>query len=339
MAQFLTDKYLKYRDALRGGPVAPDVRCEQCGYSLRGLRYGGACPECGTPILYRRDPNLPFEEMPLDLIKRFRTSAWAACFTLAGLVALQLGGPVVLSAVRVGGLPFVPRLAFTSVMFAVAAAWMAAVWALTPALETPQATRRGLSPQSRLRRTARWLQVGWVLYAGIEVLLALLGPANSPPVLGLAGILASLMGTVGIAAFALWLARFADWMGNRFAEGALQMAGFGAAMGVLLLLTAPVIKLAAGGLTIVLLPLVLVLAVLLLILFLAAFPAGLFSLSRSVGWSVVHARARARRDREMHERMVPRPPSVPETGEPIEPDPVPRRGRPSSGGAGTEDDP
>ena len=339
MAQFLTDKYLKYRNALRGGPVAPDVRCEQCGYSLRGLRYGGACPECGAPIRYRRDPNLPFEEMPLDLIKRFRTGAWAACFTLAGLVALLLGGPAVLSMVRVGGPPFVPRLASAAVMFAVAAAWMAAVWALTPALETPQATRRGLSPQSRLRWAARWLQVGWVLYAAIGVLLALLGPAISPPGLGLAGILARLAGTVGIAAFALWLARFADWMGNRFAEGALQMAGFGAAMGVLLLLTVPVIGLAAGGLTIVLLPLVLALVVLLLILFLAAFPAGLFSLSRSMGWSVVHARARARRDREIRERMVSRPPPLPGTGEPIQPDPVPPRGRTQSGGAGTEGDP
>ena len=56
MAQFFTDKYLKYRAALERRPVEDDRQCDQCGYNLRGLRFGGRCPECGTTIRYRRDP-------------------------------------------------------------------------------------------------------------------------------------------------------------------------------------------------------------------------------------------------------------------------------------------
>ena len=41
MAQFFTDKYLKYRAALQGRAIDTDKPCDQCEYNLRGLRYGG----------------------------------------------------------------------------------------------------------------------------------------------------------------------------------------------------------------------------------------------------------------------------------------------------------
>src|SRR3954447_19578537 len=42
-------------------PVASDVLCESCGYTLNGLPEGGNCPECGQPIVRstvedRREP-------------------------------------------------------------------------------------------------------------------------------------------------------------------------------------------------------------------------------------------------------------------------------------------
>jgi hypothetical protein len=55
----------------RGGTVAGSMPCLECGYELRGLPYGGRCPECGTsyadltpfPIL----SNPVKDETPIDL--------------------------------------------------------------------------------------------------------------------------------------------------------------------------------------------------------------------------------------------------------------------------------
>ena len=90
MSQFLTDKYLKYRAALRGLPIEKDKPCDFCAYNLYGLRFGGRCPECGTPITYRRFRELVFHEMPLPLIRRFRLSAWMATIAVAGWFVLLI---------------------------------------------------------------------------------------------------------------------------------------------------------------------------------------------------------------------------------------------------------
>ena len=44
-----------------GRTIDDDRACGECGYSLKGLRYGGTCPECGTPITIsrkRREPEM-----------------------------------------------------------------------------------------------------------------------------------------------------------------------------------------------------------------------------------------------------------------------------------------
>src|SRR3954471_9644603 len=30
--------------------VTSDLNCRRCGYNLRGLTYGGRCPECNVPV-------------------------------------------------------------------------------------------------------------------------------------------------------------------------------------------------------------------------------------------------------------------------------------------------
>ena len=125
MGQFLSNKYLKYRAAMKGGPVSGDLPCDQCSYNLRGLRFGGACPECGTPITLRGDGDLPFHDMPLPVLKRFRASAWAATFSMLGFILL---------------LVFYNKLASTLIpvrllLLALIIFWLFAVWRLTPAIE------------------------------------------------------------------------------------------------------------------------------------------------------------------------------------------------------------
>jgi predicted Zn-ribbon and HTH transcriptional regulator len=58
----------------RGGTVAGSTPCLACGYELRGLPYGGRCPECGesyadrTPIPIRATPERrPEDDEPLSL--------------------------------------------------------------------------------------------------------------------------------------------------------------------------------------------------------------------------------------------------------------------------------
>ena len=50
MSGFLSSKYLKYQQALFRERIEEDLHCVKCGYNVRGLTYGRACPECSAPI-------------------------------------------------------------------------------------------------------------------------------------------------------------------------------------------------------------------------------------------------------------------------------------------------
>jgi hypothetical protein len=298
MSKYLTDKYLKYTAALRGEPIDQDKPCEYCGYNLRGLAYGKACPECGTPIRYRREPDLPFYEMPLPLIKGFRLSCWMAILAFLGIVACWLipglgGGPVI-----------GPVL-----MLVVVGLWLTAVWRLTQPLNVPQAVAHGLSPRSRLRNAARWLQPGWALAAGsLAANQAQAALAFPTPLFDSLFVVGVLIGIVGIAALALFLARFANWVRDEFAARAFTTAVWGWVFLTPLLLLVPVIQVTIGPFVLFLVPVLIVAIIVLVLVTVAAFPVGLYSLSRSVDWSVTHAMDRTDRDRRLHERLAPRPP-------------------------------
>ncbi len=305
MGQFLTDKYLKYRAALRGLPIPDDKPCEYCGYNLRGLRYSMVCPECGTPIRYRRHADLPFQELPLPLIKGFRASCWMATVAIAGLPGLWLTWVL-----------YIRTYVGFALVLVVLALWLTAAWRLTRALDLPQAIAHGLSARSWLRNAARWLQVGWAVAAGAELARWLpVGAGLATPLNGLVlcGILA---GMVGLGAMAIFLARFAEWVGAEFAARAFRFAVWGTViMGVAAMLV-PAIILPIGGLTFFFFPLIMV-PIAILAAAIGAFPVGLFALSRSVDWSAFHARDQAARDRRLHERLVtprsshsPLPPST-----------------------------
>jgi hypothetical protein len=303
MSKFFTDKYLKYTAALRGAPVEGDRQCEYCGYNLRGLRYGKVCPECGTPIRYRRDPDLAFHEMPLPLIKGFRLSCWMAIVAIVAIPAVLITGTGIAGSTL--GL---------ALMALIVGLWLAAVWRLTQPLDLPQAVAYGFSPRSRLRHAARWLQFGWAVAVGSGAANQAQGALAFPtPVFDSLAVVGVLVGVVGIGALALFLARFAAWVRNEFAAKAFTAAVWGAVLLGPLLLLLPVVRVTFGPLVVFVLPMILVVIVVLMIVSIAAFPAGLYSLSRSVDWSVVHALDRTDRDRRLHERLAPRPPPRPES--------------------------
>jgi len=308
MGQFLSNKYLKYRNAMTGGPVSGDLLCDQCSYNLRGLRFGGACPECGTPITLRKEGDLPFHEMPLPVIKRFRASAWAATLSMLAFFSLLVfSNKLASSQVPVGLL-----------MLAMITLWLLAVWRLTPALDLPQAARYGFSQKSKLRFAARWFQFGWVLTA-LAVYFFIAGVRsgflwNFSVISFYGGIAVGLLGLVSLCFF---MARFADWVGAEFAEKAFKFTIWGNVIAIPLAIIIPRLIFGTGVFMIVLVPLFVVPIAILLLASIMAFPLGLLSLSRSVDWSIVHSRARAAKARALREKMAPRPAPLPEPPEQI----------------------
>lgn len=309
MGQFLSNKYLKYRAAMKGGPVSGDLPCDQCSYNLRGLRFGGACPECGTPITLRGDGDLAFHDMPLPVIKRFRASAWAATFSMLGFILL---------------LVFYNKLASTLIpvrllLLALIILWLFAVWRLTPAIELAQAARYGFSQESKLRFVARWFQFGWV-FTALAVYFVVSGVRSGffwyiSLFCFFGGIAIGLIGLVGLC---LFLARFADWVRDEFAEMLFKLAVWGNLLAIPLTIFLSNIIFSMGPFTIILASLFLLPIVILLLASLLAFPLGLLSLSRSVDWSIVHSKEKAAKDRALREKMAPRPAPLPETPEQIE---------------------
>ncbi len=298
MAQFLTDKYLKYRAALDRRPIEGDRQCDQCGYNVKGLTFGGRCPECGTPIRYRRDPTFWFDELPLTLIRRFRRSCLLATVTLFGMMALA---SVRFQAATPGS---------GTALLAGIGLWVYAAWRLTEPFDHPRAASRGLGHLSRLRRAARWLQLAWLVVAGA---VAVAATPQGMPLLWATG----LLGLAGLVCLVLYLGRIASWVRDDFAEKAFDLSVFGTVLGSGLSLIITGLGFALGGFAINFVPFMLVLSLGLTVASLLAFPVGLLSLSRSVRWSARHARARQERSDEVAQRMAPRPDPTPASTVPI----------------------
>ncbi len=298
MAQFLTDKYLKYRAALERRPIEDDRQCDQCGYNVKGLKFGGRCPECGTPIRYRRDPTLWFDELPLTLIRRFQRSCLLATVTLFGMMALAV---VRLQAASPGS---------GTALLAGIGLWVYAAWRLTVPFDHPRAASLGLGRLSRLRRAARLLQLAWLFFAGA---VAVAAASKWLSLFWAAGP----VGVAGLVCLVLYLGRIASWVRDDFAEKAFDLSVFGTVLGAGLSLIIPGLGLAMGGFAINFVPFMLVFSLGLTVVSLLAFPVGLLSLSRSVGWSARHARARQVRSGEVAQRMAPRPDPTPACTDPI----------------------
>lgn len=160
MSAFNTEKFYRYRGLTRGGSggppgkggavtgdtIAEDKACPGCGYNLRGLPYGGKCPECARPILVSRPGAFDITEVPRSLINRLRWGvrialvAWVGMmlFLLLAYIDLLYAGAPVILALGVG-------------------ATLAAAWLCTPAIpgfddpneaawRSPRALTRMLAP-------------------------------------------------------------------------------------------------------------------------------------------------------------------------------------------------
>jgi hypothetical protein len=171
MSRWLSPRLVELRSLQATGPIDRDVYCFSCGYNVRGLNYGRACPECGSTIspasarvggvLAGSDRQRRQWETGLGLGVLCLTVVIVArvlLFAISPFVGTGLRGPYVV----VG--------AITAVL------WVRAAWLMTP----PELD--DVWPERRtLRGTARRLQWLWlVAYTALlaEHFLAATGPVG-----------------------------------------------------------------------------------------------------------------------------------------------------------------
>lgn len=222
--------------AIHGRVVLGDRPCPNCEYNLVGLRTGGLCPECGTPIRVsqRRDGNMG-DAPPAFL----RAQALAAWMVVAGAGGVLLGvcGAVLLSALGKSMIgPCVLGIG----------AGGALAWGVGQ-LSRPRWVPPGAGVDTKREwRAARWMArlavCAWpvafllLMFAGLRP-GAPLSPV--PAVYVVSGGIAFLLGSFGLLVVPAYAALLADWATDSDLAARLKV-------GMVTLLVTPIFLLLAG---------------------------------------------------------------------------------------------
>ncbi len=125
------------------GRIEVDVPCRGCGYNLRGLAPGGACPECGANIPALSD-DLRFSD-PQWLEQLASSTAWL----VAGIPVMILGVTAIAFLAH-------PLTEFVVMGLLWGAITLVGFWKLSAPEPGPAPAEAGLT----LRRLVRWAAVG-----------------------------------------------------------------------------------------------------------------------------------------------------------------------------------
>ena len=128
MSGFLSSKYLKYRNEIYRRPIDKDLLCPTCGYNVRGLNYGRACPECGTPIEPAGDDDI------LLTGGASRRHAWRIGFGILFLCLVgAVGARLMMFVLGLRGFGDGAAWAYLGFGLVLSCLWVIAAWLLTPA--------------------------------------------------------------------------------------------------------------------------------------------------------------------------------------------------------------
>lgn len=218
------------------GRIAQDVPCIHCGYNLRSLLPGQACPECNQLVSRSVRGDLLRYSDPRWLRRLRNGMIWV----LAGCIVWLVGLWMLDYLASVVSLPGVPRTevrtALLGLLFGIP---VVGVWLAT----SPEPGPAGAYRDSRVRKAARVLAVGGFLLAFTFTLYLRPGTAAKPATLAdlrwrhIDNALQFLLGGAGSASFCMslrllarragaWrLVRWTWWAGMVLALRGLLMAG------------------------------------------------------------------------------------------------------------------
>ena len=145
-------------------PFEFDLKCEKCGYNLRGLTPPGRCPECGRDLLrsyaawYRRTQRDP----PPDAqwTRQMRKAAWIS-LTAFGLMLLILVLPREMFGSSYRNLPFTATPGRV-MLLSLTCVWWTLAWAGAWRLATAEQIPRRLLRTALVPIAVRWLCTGYL---------------------------------------------------------------------------------------------------------------------------------------------------------------------------------
>jgi len=308
MSGFLSSRYLRYRQPQFQRKIDRDLPCPGCGYNLRGLNYGRACPECGLAI----EPPAADQDVLLAGNGPGRAALRVGLAAAFGCLVVVVAARFVLF---VGGFKGVnPELAriYLTTGLVLSVVWTIAAW-----LITPRRLGRHWPRMRQLRLVIRGTQPLWV--AGYVCWL--LAIVNNDDQLAVWGRVLRFLAGVGTIVLASTLCRVAGAAGREQAARRLNAAVW------LLPITTLLPQLFPRQMAwFWLFPLGLLLLLWAWVMML--FALGVLELRRHMSWAGAHAsdgRTRSQRvaetraavDRELEASIRPLPPSPPDV--PLEP--------------------
>lgn len=222
-----------------GALLPDDMTCTKCRYSLRGLRVGGVCPECGTRVTMgrrrsRADDNLT--DAPRSYIKVLAAGCWM--MATAAFVGVLLG----MASFRTGNLTLIGVTALMAVVW-----WVGVVIVTQPRQTSVRPQHELRAEWRRCRRYVRVSQLGWVLAAGgwFASELAKNAAIAAAVANGTALVATPLMKTLGttsagvyflaitgLVPLAFMIADLADWAGNTVLADRFRDATWGMTFGM-----------------------------------------------------------------------------------------------------------
>lgn len=187
--------------------VESHLHCPGCDYDLFGLRLGGKCPECGTPIRPSTSTSRSINDVPIADLKRLRDAIFYLfpCVGSIPLVILALFFPA--SAGTHTVLMALGLILFIAVL--PSASWFYGVFVLT----APLPGRHDLPADSldnTLRYATRGLSLSWLFALGIPLAWRL-GVHVSPLALYLLWLIGAIGTGIGFALLATSVSRLAAW--------------------------------------------------------------------------------------------------------------------------------
>ncbi len=283
------------RNVGQGELIQNSKPCRKCSYDLKGLRVGGKCPECGTPIIrsgQRFADNLT--DAPIEYLRHLLlTSVILACAWLVIVV-----GAVATNVSQVIG---------AGVLAAASLAWWLGTMMVTvPRKKGDHTLPDAILDSGNLRLSIRVTAAAWPLFA-LAVFLTAVTAGPTPAIAFVAMItIFAVASLISLVPLCVYLMGFADWSGDDGLSTRFNIAGWGIAVFGTVWFVGTVVGRMNPNILVGFFRLGSVFATGLVILALLLLLLCLFQLANNARWAMANNIATAERDERIAERRAQR---------------------------------